>query len=107
MYAVMFESRGDAQALEKLLALHKIRFVRIDNVDSDVLQHAQRGIAALMDALMDAHDPVRRLTKELERAQRAFKQNPTPALGSSIKRIAASLRYHTRTSKTAGATPCP
>ena len=37
------------------------------------------------------------LKDELARAQRAFKQNPTPSLATSIEQITASLKYWLRT----------
>jgi hypothetical protein len=37
------------------------------------------------------------LRDELQRARRAFSQSPSPALSSSIRRIARSLRHHSVT----------
>lgn len=39
------------------------------------------------------------LKDELARAQRAFKQNPTPSLATSIEQIKASLKYELRARK--------
>jgi len=96
-YAIIFESKVDADKLGGLLKQMRIQHVTIEMLEDSVLDMYTNGFDQMRELLIKAYaTPVEKLQDELERAKKAFAANPTPSGSSIIKRLQGKLRYAKR-----------
>ena len=87
-YAILFDSATDRDTIAALLKSAKIHAVTIETISDSVLQD----YATMHDTMLDIINPVRKHRRDLERAERAFKQDPSPRLATAIKQLKAAIR---------------
>lgn len=92
MFAVLFNSPADRDTLIELLKSAKIRSHSVEIVEDSYIAECHR----MMEQMMDVIEPVRKHRRDLERAQRAFAQDPSPRLATAIKQLKAAIRREER-----------
>jgi len=94
-YAVLFESPVQRDEMIELLKTVKIKAHSVEVLEPSMTAEYNR----MMELMKDVIDPVRKHRRDLERAQAAFMQAPSPTLASVIKRIKAAIRREEKNGK--------
>ena len=94
-YAVLFESPAQRDKLLDFLKAARITAHSVEVLEPSMTAEYNR----MMELMKDVIDPVRKHRRDLERAQAAFMQAPSPTLASAIKRIKAAIRREEKKGK--------
>jgi hypothetical protein len=92
LYGVLFESPAQREKLLDLLKAARIRAHSVEVVEPSIVQEYNRH----MEQMKDVIEPVRKHRRDLERAERAFRQDPSPRLATAIKQLKAAIRREER-----------
>ena len=96
-YAVVFDSKTDAQKLLELLEVARIKAVHMELIEDTYSEMA----AVAMDSMKryvlylektDSEKKLAELRKDYLKAYTAFQQEPTPAMASVLKRMGAKIK---------------
>ena len=87
-YAILFDSPADRDTIAALLKSVKIGAVTIETISDSALEDFNTA----HDMMLDMVNPVCKHRRDLERAERAFQQDPSPRLATAIKQLHAAIR---------------
>lgn len=87
-YAVLFDVPADRDTIVELMKAVKIKTFSVEVLDASVMAEYGR----LMEQMKDVIEPARKHKRDLERAERAFAQDPSPRLATAIKQLKAAIR---------------
>ena len=91
-YAILFDVPGDRDTIVELMKAAKIKTFSVEVVEDSIVAEYGR----LMEQMKDVIEPVRKHKRDLERAERAFAQDPSPRLATAIKQLKAAIRREER-----------
>lgn len=96
-YAVVFDSKADAQKLLELMNTTRINAVLVEMIEDSFMETSYAAIDAMKKycIYMEKTDSERKLAKlklDYVKAYGAFMQAPTPSMASVVKRMGAKIK---------------
>lgn len=96
-YAVVFDSKADAQKLLEFLDIAKINAVGMELIEDTYVESSLAAHDAMVKYCLyleksDSEKKLAKLRKDYIKAYTAFQQAPTPAMASVLKRMGSKIK---------------
>jgi len=96
-YAVVFDSKADAQPLLELLNVTRIKAVGVELIEDSFMETSYAAMDAMKKYCLflektDSEKKLAKLKQEYMKAYTAFRQAPTPAMASVLKRMGSKIK---------------
>jgi hypothetical protein len=96
-YAVVFDSKADAQKLLELMNTTRINAVLVEMFEDSFMETSHSAMSAMMKYCLslektDSERKLAKLKADYVKAYTAFMQAPTPSMASVVKRMGAKVQ---------------
>jgi hypothetical protein len=96
-YAVVFDSKADAQPLLEFLNVTRIKAVGVELIEDSYMATANAAVDSMKAYCLflektDSEKKLAKLKQEYMKAYAAFQQAPTPAMASVLKRMGSKIK---------------